>query len=164
MRMRAKRNDHEIAKSAGTSLPGGVHPQLRGYTGYCFCKTAARFRSLIDEALASYGVIAPQLGMLSLLRDLGPMNQIELGQVTRIDKATMVRMIDGLESKGYLSRVSAANDRRAKRLELTALGASHLKKMILLREATEERFLSVLKKTERTQLKEIIRKLADAYL
>lgn len=141
-----------------------VHPLLKKHTGYCLAKAAARFRALFDQALIPYGLIAPQVGLLSLLSEIGPVNQVELGQSLGIDKATMVRLIDGLESRGYLVRVAEKTDRRAKRLEITKAGAAAGKKLAVLRRGIEEEFLGVLTATEREQLRAIVHKLVDAHL
>ncbi len=45
------------------------------------------------------GLVSPQFGILRLLQLLGPMSQITLGQDLGIDKASMVKFIDGIEKK-----------------------------------------------------------------
>jgi DNA-binding MarR family transcriptional regulator len=136
-----------------------IHPQLTTYIGYCFHKAALRLRAHIDGRISEYGIVSPQYGMLMILSIDGPMTQIELGSYMAMDKATVVRMIDGLEEKGYLKRVQSAQDRRAKRLELTSSGRKLIHALGKLRMEAEREFLAPLNAEEKAQLKKIVAKL-----
>jgi MarR family transcriptional regulator for hemolysin len=136
-----------------------LHPYLKEYIGYCMLRVALRIRASIDRELAIFGLVAPQFGMLVLLRESGPMTQIELGSHMSIDKATMVRLLDILEAKKFLTRTTAADDRRAKRLEITASGKQALVKMDALRRKAENEVLAGLSMEERDQLRKTISKL-----
>lgn len=136
-----------------------IHPTLQNYAGYCLSKAAMRGRSLVDSELKAYGVVAPQYGILSMLANVGSMTQVELGGYMAIDKATMVRMLDGLEELGYLKRVAQAEDRRSKKLVLTKKGETTLVKMSAARNRAEEAFFGILTDKEREALRAITRKL-----
>ena len=136
-----------------------LHPYLNSYLGYCFYKAAARIRGKVDRRLAEFGVVAPQFGMLIILQQAGAMTQRELGSFMDIDKATMVRMIDGLEAKKFLTRTTTKTDRRAKRLEITKKGAQTLIKMNKARIRAEQEFLKDLGTKEQAQLRSIVAKL-----
>ena len=137
-----------------------IHPTLREYFGYCFYKVAMRMRANVDERLSEFGVIAPQFGVLTMLKFVGPMTQVELGKFMAIDKATMVRLLDGLEEKKYLARVSQAGDRRAKVLQITKAGEKIQTKINEVRLQVEEEFFSPLTAKERSALKEALAKLS----
>lgn len=136
-----------------------VHPQLMHNTCYCIVKVATRMRAKLDEYLQPFQLIGPQYAMLKLVNLEGRMTQVELGGLMAMDKATMVRMIDGLEQRGYLKRVQNDVDRRAKWLELTGAGKKVLVKLNGFRELAEAEFLAKLSPTEKKQLKEIVAKL-----
>jgi DNA-binding MarR family transcriptional regulator len=136
-----------------------IHPKLLSHVGYCLHKVALRFRSAADEELKAYGLVGPQFGILKLLTMLGDLTQIELGSHMIMDKATMVRMIDGLEEKGYLLRTNSTRDRRAKILRLTPAGKKMMVKLDKIRQKVEDEFLKPLSATERAQLKKIVTKL-----
>jgi DNA-binding MarR family transcriptional regulator len=76
-----------------------------------------------------------------------------------IDKATMVKLIDGLEQRKWIVREFNASDRRVKKVTLTTSGNKILKELLELREGVERDFLSVLTKEEEKQLRAIIPKL-----
>lgn len=138
-----------------------VHPKLKSNTCYCIVKVATRMRARLDERLEPFKIIGPQYAMLRLLSIEGRLNQVELGNFMAMDKATMVRMLDGLEKMKYLKRVQSETDRRAKCLELSDAGRKLLKKIDGLREEAEAEFLAPLTATEKKQLKAIVSKLLD---
>ncbi len=145
------------ALESGRCLP--LHPYLKDYLGYCFIKGALRIRIAVDRELSRFGVVAPQFGMLIILREAGPMTQVDLGSQMAIDKATMVRMIDNLEEKKFLTRATSSTDRRAKYLEITPAGRHAVRKMDAARKRAEDEALVVLNQDERAQLKRILAKL-----
>lgn len=142
--------------------PLRLHPDLKEYLGYCFYKAATRIRSKVDLELAPFGVVAPQFGMLIILDSQGSMTQGELAEFMSMDKATMVRMIDGLEEKKFLTRVPSKEDRRSNRLAITPGGRAALIKLDRARERAEGEFLAALSRKEQAQLRAIISKLSSA--
>ncbi len=90
-----------------------IHPELQDFLGYAMSKLAMRVRSRMDELVSRYGIVAPQCGILKMLHRVGPMTQVELGSYMMIDKATMVRFLDGLEELGLAVRSTHDSDRRA---------------------------------------------------
>ena len=48
-----------------------------------------------------------------MVTELEPMTQKALGDALRIDRTTMVTLLDDLEDKGYLTRQRHPHDRRA---------------------------------------------------
>jgi DNA-binding MarR family transcriptional regulator len=137
-----------------------AHPILSVYFGYCLKKAAQKLRSDLNSALKERaGLIVPQYGILIILNELGPSSQIQLGEALGIDKATMVKLLDGLEQRGYVERVTSAQDRRVKSVQLTKSGT---KMRALLREISKEienRFLSPLNASEAKQIRAILPKL-----
>ena len=138
-----------------------LHPTLKTYLGYGLQKSALKLRALLDTHLASlgYDLIAPQCGMLVILKIEGKLSQAELGQFLAMDKATMVRMIDGLEEAGLVKRVPSKVDRRVNALALTETGRKSVTKILKIRARCENEFLSPLTKAERARLLELITKL-----
>lgn len=118
-----------------------------------------RIRAMMDEELAPHHLIAPQFGILSLLRHSEALSQIELGEQMNIDKATIVKLIDGLEKLKLVNRSADLEDRRIKRIQITKRGLKILDKLSLLRSRVEERFLAPLTVEERAVLRLAIPKL-----
>lgn len=137
--------------------PGGAKtlPALRCYFGYCLYKSAMRMREGLDHGLTSLKIIAPQLGILLILKNHGALSQIELGSSMAIDRASMVKMLDGLEKLGFIERRPNQKDRRENLIALTSAGMAAEKKAGTVVKQVERRLLSKFS----TQEAEILRTL-----
>lgn len=140
-------------------MDANVHPVLKDLFSYCLYKSAMRIRGMIDTELETQGLIAPQCGILHLLRHYGSMGQMDLCREMSIDKATMVMLIDGLEELNFVKRVGDTNDRRVKFIEISKSGLGILGKISQIREKVEENFLEPLSAEERKVLRIAIPKL-----
>lgn len=136
------------------------HPAIKKYLGYCFSKVAMRIRAAFEERFQEFGLVGPQLGMLIIVREDGPITQNELGKYMAIDKATMVRLIDQLEERKLLTRTQSKQDRRANHLQITKAGEQMIVKMDEARKKCEEEVFAPLSKAEREQLSALLQKLA----
>ncbi len=136
-----------------------VHPSLKAYFGYCLYKAALRLRVQMDEALSHEKLIAPQLGILGVLKDSPPLSQVALGTQMGIDKATIVKLIDDLESRKLVSRHPHPEDRRVNLVQITARGKTVFGDAIKICKKTEDHFLEHLEPSERDALRKIMPKL-----
>jgi DNA-binding MarR family transcriptional regulator len=136
-----------------------IHPRLEPYFGYCLYKSAHRIRSNMDEKLKVYGLVAPQLGILTIMYKSDPLSQVDLGQYMHIDKASMVKLLDGLEKKKLITRTPDKKDRRVKYLNITTKGRQLREKLEKLRLKVEEDFLSKLTASERRTIRKLMLKL-----
>ncbi|KYG64023.1 hypothetical protein AZI86_14545 [Bdellovibrio bacteriovorus] len=159
MKTKKKPTDNETSACSVEGRYNGVHPVLKAYFGYCFNKAALKYKSLLMTELEPLGLVSPQLGILKLLHVLGPVSQIALGQDMGIDKASMVKFIDGLEKKKWVQRLPDPNDRRIKLVGITAKGKDAVSKLSELHVKVAEEFLSPLTKAEQAQLKKLVSRL-----
>src|SRR4051812_12116887 len=105
MKRKTNKKISKSRKSSALELPAcasKIHPHLTTYIGYCLHKVALKMRAGLDARVAELGLVAPQYGMLIILDLEGAITQMELGQYMAMDKATMVRMVDGLEELGFV--------------------------------------------------------------
>ena len=151
-------NETSACLSAITTYTG-VHPVLKQYFGYCFGKAALKYKAMMTQKLESQGIVSPQLGILRLLQVLGPTSQIALGQDMGIDKASMVKFLDGLEKKKWIQRLPDSQDRRIKLVEVTTKGEEAIKKLTTLHLEVVKEFLSPLSKAEQEVLKDLVSRL-----
>ena len=85
--------------------------------------SAAINRKLAGDLRANGIQITPeQMTVLSLLWKKDNVSQQELCNATFKDKPNMTRLIDSLETKGYVVRISDKRDRRNNLINLTAKG------------------------------------------
>ena len=137
-----------------------IHPALKAYFGHCLVRVTLKYKAMMAKELAPHNIVGPQLGLMRLLMEAGPASQITLGQDIGIDKASMVKFIDGLEKKKWVRRVPDKVDRRVKLVELTPKGLEGLKTLAGAHDRVMADFLKPLSKSEQAVLKDLITKLA----
>ncbi|WP_372023897.1 MarR family winged helix-turn-helix transcriptional regulator [Tistrella mobilis] len=82
--------------------------------------TASRkMRTGFDALVRTRGLTLARARALMLLARHPGISQTELAGLLEIENPTVVRLLDGLEKQGLISRTPAADDRRVKRIDLT---------------------------------------------
>ncbi len=99
-----------------------VPQELRASPGFLLGKAAQQGAELAERALPLLDLKARHYGVLVSLQDRGPLAQHELGQLLRIDRTTMVAVVDHLERLGFVVRGLHPVDRRTYQIQLTAAG------------------------------------------
>lgn len=74
-------------------------------------------------------VTLPQLGMLHYIYCHDEVTQQELAEITEKDKSSVLRLIDTLERKGYVTRLADANDRRKNIISISGEALEILEKV-----------------------------------
>src|SRR5579871_3911049 len=77
-------------------------------------------RKLIDRRLGAIGLTRAQWQALGNMRRCGPMTQAALAEMLEVETATIARLIDRLESAGWVVRRPDPHDRRVKLVSPTA--------------------------------------------
>lgn len=97
--------------------------------GFIVHDVARLLRTVFDRRVKSLGLTRSQWWVLThLFRNPGA-TQSELADVLEIEKATLGRLLDRLEHKGWIRREADGVDRRAKRVYLTEEVAPAMKSM-----------------------------------
>lgn len=86
-------------------------------------------RTELDARLASYGVTAAQVDVLAYLHAGQNPEQRDLQAMLGISGATLTRLLDTLEGKGFVRREPAPDDARVKRAVLTESGLRLLERL-----------------------------------
>jgi len=87
-------------------------------TGYWICTTSHLYQRRLDKELAPLGITFRQFQVLGWLVYAGPLSQGELAERMMIEPPTLVRILDRMESQGWIVRAASTTDRRRKRLEI----------------------------------------------
>jgi DNA-binding MarR family transcriptional regulator len=122
------------------------------------CQT--RLREGVVEAIAGSGLHPGHLAVLGALADRGGMSQRRLGEVSQIEKSSMVLFLDALEAGGWVRRTPDPADRRAHLVHLTPEGAARFAGLGLKLKAAQDAFLAPLSEEEQTQLANLLTRLA----
>lgn len=123
------------------------------------------FRKRMDEKASSMGLTSVQLRVLGSISRLEASGQAEihqndLEQIEHVTHPAMTKLIQRLESKGFVQCVSSAQDRRYKKITCTAQSAG-IHKMILAQDAD---VFSDLCKEFTAEQKDTLIQLADLIL
>jgi DNA-binding MarR family transcriptional regulator len=98
--------------------------------------------------------------VLALIHHEGPQSQQRLGELLRIDRTTMVTVIDELEQRGLVQRTRDPADRRRYAITLTPDGDKLMAGDLgRLDQRVNAAFLRPLSAAERRQLVELLRRL-----
>ena len=98
--------------------------------------------------------------MLLLLQAREPESQQQAATRLKVDRTTMVGILDALESKGLVARQAAGEDRRRNVVALTDAGHQTLGTALLASDEAEARLLDGLEKAEQTQLRALLARIA----
>lgn len=88
-----------------------------------------KLRTLFDVFAKEHGMTLPRARALFLLSNHKCMTQTELAAALEIETPTLVRLIDGLEKQGLVTRRAVEGDRRAKHIILTEAAHGHVEEL-----------------------------------
>jgi MarR family transcriptional regulator for hemolysin len=87
--------------------------------------TARQWRRAVDRRLQPFGLTeATWLPLIHLARAKEPMRQKDLAALLALDGSSVVRLLDALETAGYIERREEDGDRRAKIITVTSRAAA----------------------------------------
>lgn len=122
-------------------------------------RTYDRLRLLEDELFASFGLAAQQYNALRILRGHHPegIHTLELGRRLVSRAPDITRLLDKLESQGWISRERPRDNRRVVLVGITESGLALLKKIdpVVLR--CSEQQLGHLKDAQLRELIELLK-------
>jgi DNA-binding MarR family transcriptional regulator len=97
--------------------------------------------------------VSPVIFAVLVLIDGNPgAKQTEIARAVRLDRSSMVSVLDNLERRGLVERRAVENDRRSNALALTAAGAALLRQAKRLVASHERRLARDLEPAERRRL------------
>jgi len=138
--------------------PSHKSPSLTSI-GFLLHLAQSRLRDAVVEAIEGSGLHPGQLAVLGVLSDRGGMSQRRLGELTRIEKSSMVLYLDVLESEGWVRRKRDSEDRRAHIVQLTLKGTRDFAKLGPRLLSAQQHFLEPLSAAEVTVFTEMLTRL-----
>src|SRR3954462_8064125 len=140
--------------------PSRDSPSLTS-VGFLLHLALRRIGESIALALEGSGIHPGHMGILGALTDRGGMSQRRLGEITQIEKSSVVLFVDGLEGGGWVPRVVDPEDRRAHIVEMTAEGAARFAVLGVRMKEVQDAFLAPLDESEREQLVALLIKVTE---
>ena len=122
----------------------GLPDALASRLGYLLKQAQQRLVQSAAPVMLPFGIDGRELAVLTLLAGEVPLSQQEAAERLRVDRTTMVALIDALEAKGLVERHRSAQDRRRNIVELTPAGRDCLRRASRARDSVEREFLAPL--------------------
>lgn len=117
---------------------------LAGRLGYLLKHAQQRLVQAATPAMAPFGIDGRELAALTVLAAGVPLSQQEAADQLRVDRTTMVSLVDALEAKGLVERRRSADDRRKNIVQLTEAGQQCLHGAARARDEVDSAFLAPL--------------------
>lgn len=119
--------------------------------GFILNDVARLMRTTFDRRVKSLGLTRSQWWVLNHLFRNDGVTQSELADILEVKKATLGRLLDRMEQRGWIRREGHVGDRRAKRVFLTDEVEPAIKAMRTAAAAVRRDALSGLPATEQEQ-------------
>jgi DNA-binding MarR family transcriptional regulator len=148
--------------AAGRDAAGGLSSSLAQSLPFMLLRATTAAGRLARDTLGPLGIDGRHYGVLASVADQGPQSQQELADTLKVDRSTMVALIDELEKASLVRRRRSTTDRRAYAIELTAAGRRARTRAATLLERCEATFLTPLTGAERQELKRLLGKLIES--
>jgi DNA-binding MarR family transcriptional regulator len=103
--------------------------RLLDYTGYLLRTAYVRAAAISAREFGDEGH-PRDVGVLATLQALGPLSQQDLAVRLSVNRTVMVKLIDGLQARGFVERVRNPHDRRAYALTATPAGLESMATML----------------------------------
>jgi DNA-binding MarR family transcriptional regulator len=136
-----------------------VPEALLNSPGFLLGKAAQQALELAEAALAPLGLKVRHYGVLVALDEREPASQHQLGEALRIDRTTMVAIVDHLEGLGWVERAPHATDRRTHQVVRTPAGQAATDTAHAVVRRADERLVARLSAAELAQLLGLLRTL-----
>jgi DNA-binding MarR family transcriptional regulator len=112
--------------------------------------------SITEPALAVIDLDGRQFAVLAQIGERGPIAQQRISEALRVDRTTIVAIVDELERKRLAERKRDPNDRRAYAVELTPKGQRTLERALTVVNAAEGEFMASLSEADRARLRDLL--------
>jgi MarR family transcriptional regulator for hemolysin len=143
--------------------------------GFLISDVARLLRTYVDQQARKLGMTRAQWVVLARLERSEGLKQSELAEMLDIQPITLTRLVDRLCDNGMIERRACPNDRRAKRLFLTAQARPLMDRLAVIGEEAMSNVLTGIDDSDvallnsklgvvRGNLRQVIQKQAEASL
>ena len=146
-----------MGRSRATNPPSDPAGGLAFLLSQVGAHAAARF----GERLAPLGLTPPHAGILRVIKEADGLSQQALGERLGMFPSRLVQVLDELEERRLVQRRDNPADRRSYALHLTEAGRETLEQIGRIAREHQEALCAALGESERAQLTEFLRRIAD---
>lgn len=130
------------ARRKAEERDGLDYDRLDGILGFQLRLAHTTMHRDFSSTLAALDLTQKQAAVLWLVNANVGVSQVELAAALRMDRATMMAIVDRLELRGLITRSRSTSDRRRQELQLTTDGERILAQAKQAISAHERRFVS----------------------
>jgi MarR family 2-MHQ and catechol resistance regulon transcriptional repressor len=109
--------------------------------------------AFVERSVAALDIGLSDFMILEALLHKGPLTMSELCEAALITNASMTAAIDRLEQRAFVERVASKEDRRVRRAQLTAQGATLIKRLYARHERDLDEVMSAIPAAQRADLR-----------
>jgi DNA-binding MarR family transcriptional regulator len=146
-------------KRDGADIAFGVLP---GLIGYQLRQAQLAIFTDFQENIGAHAITPGLFGVLVVIDANPGLKQTTLARAIRLDRSTVVSVIDKLEARKLVARRQADGDRRSNTLWLTRDGKTLLDKLTGLVRAHEERLVAGFSQADRARLALLLQRILNA--
>lgn len=121
MEARRKRST-AVASPAAPAAVASAPARPQGCSNFKLRQLLRRVSQLYDRELARSGLKTTQYSLLSHVSKLGPLRPGDLAAAMTMDASTLTRNLKPLLAGGYVEQTTGGDDRRSRRVAITAAG------------------------------------------
>ena len=119
--------------------------------------------ALFAEEVGAFEITPVQYAALTAIAETPDLDATRLAQIVAFDRSTVGNVLERLEDRGLINREYRRDDKRTKRLRITAEGRRVLDAIAPAVARSQARFIEVLSATERRQLQQLLAKLIERH-
>lgn len=144
--------------SAAQKIPPSLS-RLYARPGFLLRRAHQISAAVFEDACRDLGLTPAQFGVLTVLQAHPGMGQSSLARALGFDKVTVLRVLRGLQARGFVTRGPAEENRRNVSVSLTAEGELLLQQAQKPAEKAYKRLMAPLDKQQQEQLLELLQLL-----
>ncbi|TLP39398.1 MarR family winged helix-turn-helix transcriptional regulator [Arcobacter arenosus] len=130
--------------------------------GYHFTSITLIIKRMMESCLKPYNLTHLQFSILVNLYKNNVSTQKELLKYTYGDEASITRLINRMESKGFLKRVPSIEDKRKKKIILTEEGINLTEEVLSCAKEVNNSLVEDLDEKENKQLLNLLQKVHNS--
>jgi DNA-binding MarR family transcriptional regulator len=140
------------------SLPASLS-RLYARPGFLLRRAHQISAAVFEDECRDLSLTPAQFGVLTILKAHPGLGQSSLARALGFDKVTVLRVLRGLEARGFVSRAPAPDNKRNVSVALTTQGEAVLTQAQRPAERAYKRLLAPLGKAQQAQLLELLQLL-----
>jgi DNA-binding MarR family transcriptional regulator len=138
-------------------------PELLARTGFLLIRLGMQFKSRALGQLTQDGFSQYHYSVLAMLDERPRETQAAIADSLGLDRSQLVRILDGLEDDGLVTRLRDRSDRRRHMVSLTPDGRRQLRRLRDTIDSLEKELLAPLDPASRQTLHDLLLRLAAAH-